>query len=150
MRLTRVLKPFDDPDYIFELKHDGFRAIAYIEDGKCKLVSRNQNPFNFLFLSVALGKLPIENAILDGEVVCVDANGVSQFNHLISRKHEPVFYVFDLLWLNDKDLRRLPLIDRKQHLERRKVVAESFCTRTISWPMALDCLWEFVRGIWKE
>jgi bifunctional non-homologous end joining protein LigD len=94
MLLQRVQKPFDN--HIFELKHDGFRAIAYIEDHKCKLVSRNQNHFNFLFLGVALAKLPVDNAILDGEVVCVDANGVSQFNHLISRKHEPVFYAFDL------------------------------------------------------
>jgi bifunctional non-homologous end joining protein LigD len=106
MRLQRVAKPFDNPEYIFELKHDGFGAIAYIEDGKCKLVSRNQNHFNLLFLSVALGKLPVENAILDGEVVCLDANGVSQFNHLISRKHEPVFYTFDLLWLNGRDFVR--------------------------------------------
>ena len=118
MRLQRLAKPFDNPEYIFELKHDGFRAIAYIEDGKCKLVSRNQNHFNFLFLSVALGNLPVDNAILDGEVVCLDANGISQFNHLISRKHEPVFYAFDLLWLNDKDLRRLPLLDRKRKLEQ--------------------------------
>jgi bifunctional non-homologous end joining protein LigD len=78
---SALQSPFDNPDYIFELKHDGFRAIAYIEDGKCKLVSHNQNHFNFLFLSVALGKLPVDNAIVDGEVVSVDANGVSQFNH---------------------------------------------------------------------
>jgi bifunctional non-homologous end joining protein LigD len=97
MRLQRVARPFDNPDYIFELKHDGFRAIAYIEDHKCKLVSRNQNHFNFLFLSIALGKLPVDNAILDGEVVCLDVDGISQFNHLISRKHEPLFYAFDLL-----------------------------------------------------
>jgi hypothetical protein len=45
MRLQRVTKLFDDPDYIFELKHDGFRAIAYIENGDCKLVSRNLNHF---------------------------------------------------------------------------------------------------------
>jgi bifunctional non-homologous end joining protein LigD len=76
-------------------------------------------------LSVALGKLPVENAILDGEVICLDANGVSQFNHLISRKHEPVFDVFDLLWLNDKDLRRLPLLERKQQLE--KLIKKSRC-----------------------
>jgi bifunctional non-homologous end joining protein LigD len=67
---------------------------------------------------VPLGKLPVDNAILDGEVVCLDANSVSQFNHLISRKHEPVFYAFDLVWLNGKDLRRLPLLDRKRKLEQ--------------------------------
>jgi bifunctional non-homologous end joining protein LigD len=125
MRLQRVAKPFDNPDYIFELKHDGCRAIAYIEDGKCKLVSRNQKHFNFLFLRVALGKLPGENAILDGEVVCLDANGVSQFNHLISRKHEPVFYAFDLLWLDGKDFRKLALTDRKERLE--KLIKKSKC-----------------------
>jgi bifunctional non-homologous end joining protein LigD len=45
MRL-RITKPFDDPDYIFELKHDGFRALAYVEEGKCRLVSRNSNLLN--------------------------------------------------------------------------------------------------------
>jgi bifunctional non-homologous end joining protein LigD len=129
MRFQRLAKPFDNPDYIFELKHDGFRAIAYVEDGRCKLVSRNQNHFNFLFLSVALGQLPVENAILDGEVICLDASGVSQFNHLISRKHEPLFYAFDLLWLNDEDLRRLPLLDRKRKLEQ--LIKKSKCNEIL-------------------
>ena len=117
MRLRRVAKPFDSPDYIFELKHDGFRAVAYIEDGDCRLVSRNLNRFrSFVMLSNALGQLPVANAILDGEVVCLDDRGVSQFNRLFGRRHEPVFYAFDLLWLNSKDLRKLPLIERKQRL----------------------------------
>jgi bifunctional non-homologous end joining protein LigD len=51
MRLTRIAKPFDDPDYVFELKHDGFRAIAYIEAGECKLVSRNLKHFKSFGLS---------------------------------------------------------------------------------------------------
>ncbi len=51
MRLTRIAKAFDDPDYIFELKPDGFRAIAYIEAGECKLVSRNLNHFKSFFQS---------------------------------------------------------------------------------------------------
>ncbi len=118
MRLRRVAKPFDSPDFVFELKHDGFRAIAYIEDGECKLVSRNLNRFHsFAILSKALGQLPVTNAILDGEVVCLDDRGVSHFNRLFGRRHEPVFYAFDLLWLNGKDLRKLPLIERKQRLE---------------------------------
>jgi bifunctional non-homologous end joining protein LigD len=90
MRLTRVSKPFDDPDHLFELKHDGFRALAYIEAGECKLVSRNSNQFKtFGSLRESLAKLPIKNAILDGEVVCLDHNGVSQFNQLMSRKASP-------------------------------------------------------------
>ena len=125
MRLKRVAKPFDNPDYIFELKHDGFRAIAYIENGECKLVSRNLNQFKFVLLSQSLAKLPVKSAILDGEVVCLDGKGVSQFNRLLGRRQVPVFYAFDLLWLNGEDLRRLPLIERKERLE--KLVKKSEC-----------------------
>jgi bifunctional non-homologous end joining protein LigD len=117
MRLTRIAKAFDDPDYIFEFKHDGFRALACIEAGECKLVSRNLKHFkSFESLRKSLDKLPVQNAILDGEVVCIDNNGVSQFKELMSRKGKPVFYAFDLLWLNGDDLRSLPLIERKQRL----------------------------------
>ena len=108
MRLTRA-KPFDSPNYLFELKHDGFRAIAYIDDGNAELVSRNQNRFAFGSLKIALAQLPVKNAILDGEVVCLDRYGVRQFNQLLARKTPPIFYAFDLLWLNGKDLRKLPL-----------------------------------------
>ena len=129
MRLTRVAKPFDDSDYIFELKHDGFRAIAYIENGRCELVSRNQNHFSFKSLKESLGKLPVQNAILDGEVVCLDEHGVSQFNELFSRKGKPVFYAFDLLFLDGHDLRNSSLIDRKQRLHQ--LIEKSLFTRII-------------------
>jgi bifunctional non-homologous end joining protein LigD len=107
-----------------ELKHDGFRAIAYIEDGESGLVSRNLRDFNFL-LSNSFAQLPVKNAILDGEVVCLENNGVSRFNQLIARRHEPIFYVFDLLWLKNEDLRPLPLVERKKRLE--KLVKKSRC-----------------------
>ena len=97
MRLRLVREPFDHPDYIFELKHDGFRAIAYLQNGESKLVSRNQRNLEFEALKRSLAKLPVKNAIIDGEIICVDAKGVSQFNQLLSRKGEPVFYAFDLL-----------------------------------------------------
>src|SRR5262252_8827121 len=109
MRLRLVREPFDHPDYIFELKHDGFRAIAYLQNGESKLVSRNQRNLGFEALKRSLAKLPVENAIIDGEVICIDAKGVSQFNQLLSRKGEPVFYAFDLLWLDGKDRGRCPL-----------------------------------------
>ena len=54
MRLRRAKEPFDNPDYIFELKHDGFRALAYIESGKCRLVSRNLKTLRFESLCTAL------------------------------------------------------------------------------------------------
>ena len=127
MRLRLVREPFDHPDNMFELKHDGFRAIAYLQNGECKLVSRNQRNLGFETLKRSLAKLPVENAILDGEVICVDAQGVSQFNQLLSRNGEPVFYAFDLLWLDGKDLRQMPLVERKKRLAR--LVRAAKCPR---------------------
>ena len=129
MRLRLVREPFDHPDYIFELKHDGFRAIAYLQNGESKLVSRNQRNLGFEALKRSLAKLPVENAILDGEVICVDAKGVSQFNQLLSRKGEPVFYAFDLLWLDGEDLRQMPLVERKKRLAR--LVRAAKCPRLL-------------------
>jgi bifunctional non-homologous end joining protein LigD len=129
MRLRLVGEPFDHPDYIFELKHDGFRAIAYLQHGESKLVSRNQRDLGFEALKRSLAKLPVENAILDGEVICVDAKGVSRFNQLLGRKGEPVFYAFDLLWLDGKDLRQMPLVERKKRLAR--LIQSAKCSRLL-------------------
>jgi bifunctional non-homologous end joining protein LigD len=113
-------EPFDHPDWFFELKWDGFRAIAYVESGACDLVSRNGRPFKkFAVLrdSVAavVGK---HNAILDGEVVALDASGRAQFYPLLHRRADPYFYAFDCLWLDGRDLRRIPLVERKRILRR--------------------------------
>jgi bifunctional non-homologous end joining protein LigD len=117
MRLRLVKEPFDHPDYLFELKHDGFRAVTYLQNGECKLISRNQKNLRFESLKAALGKLPVRNAILDREICCLDEHGVSQFNQLLNRKAEPVLYAFDLLWLDGEDLRRSPLTERKDRLK---------------------------------
>jgi bifunctional non-homologous end joining protein LigD len=116
-QLALVREPFDDPDFLFELKHDGFRALAHIWDGNCELVSRNRNPYkSFSELRDSLATLKVKNAVIDGELVCLDAEGRSIFNELLHRKGRPVFYAFDLLYLNDRDLRQLPLIERKEKL----------------------------------
>jgi bifunctional non-homologous end joining protein LigD len=115
MRLRLVKEPFDDTDYIFELKHDGFRAVAYLYNGECKLISRNMRFMRFDSLRKALAKLPVLDAILDGEIVCLDNEGISRFNHLLNGK-QPVFYAFDLLWINGEDIRQSPLLERKQRL----------------------------------
>jgi bifunctional non-homologous end joining protein LigD len=99
MRLRLIKKPFDNPDYLFELKHDGFRAVVYLQNGDCKLISRNLKNLRFESLKTALAKLPVKNTIIDGEICCLDERGVSQFNQLLNRKAEPVLYAFDLLWL---------------------------------------------------
>jgi bifunctional non-homologous end joining protein LigD len=123
-QLTLVRQPFDHPDFLFELKHDGFRALAYISDGKCELVSRRRNAYkSFQPLRDSLGKLKVKNAVLDGELVCLDTEGRSIFNELLFRRGCPVFYAFDLLYLNNRDMRQLPLLERKDAL--KKVIEKS-------------------------
>jgi bifunctional non-homologous end joining protein LigD len=129
-KLARSLEPFDHADWLFELKHDGFRSLAYIEDGKCRLVSRHKNTYkSFQTLRVALAGLQAESAILDGEIVCLDSEGCSQFKELLYRRGRAVFFAFDLLWLDGVDLRQTPLIERKKKL--RKLVERSKCSEML-------------------
>ena len=118
--LARIPDPFNDPEWIFELKLDGFRALAYVENGGCRLISRNGHTFRrFDPLCGALAQeLKIKNAILDGEIVCLDEEGRSLFNSLLFRKRTPIFAAFDLLWVDGEDLRERPLIERKKRLRR--------------------------------
>ena len=74
-------------------------------------------------------ELKVTDAILDGEIVCLDSEGKIRFNLLFRRRAEPVFYASDLLWLNGKDLRQLPLIERKKRL--RQLIQKSDCERII-------------------
>jgi bifunctional non-homologous end joining protein LigD len=116
---TRIAAPFDHQDWFFELKHDGFRAVAYVEDGSCRLISRKQIQYkSFTTLCAAMAALPVKDAILDGELVCLDASGRSQFAPLMRRRQDVSFYAFDLLFLNGEDLRQLPLVERKRRLRR--------------------------------
>ena len=89
--------------------------MAYIEDGRCRLFSRNGNEFkSFPVLNLAL---PLDcrarRAVLDGEIVCLDEAGNSQFQNLLFRRGEPRYYAFDLIWRDGEDLRYLPLTERK-------------------------------------
>ena len=71
MQLSLVDAAFDDPDWLFEIKHDGFRALAYISDGACALYSRRNNQYkSFGSLRECLAQLKTP-AILDGEIVCL-------------------------------------------------------------------------------
>jgi bifunctional non-homologous end joining protein LigD len=131
MKLSLIPEPFDHPDWVFELKHDGFRALAYIAEGKCDLVSRENHTYkSFAELRVAIGEsLHVKNAILDGEIVCFDSKGHSVFNELLHRRGEPIFYTFDLLWLDGGDLRQQPLLYRKRMLER--LIRSAKCPRLL-------------------
>jgi bifunctional non-homologous end joining protein LigD len=118
MPLQKRLSAFDDPEWIFELKYDGFRALAYIEAGECRLVSRNGNQFkSFSSLDLALPfECKAKSAVLDGEIVCFDSYGCSQFKDLLFRRGEPRFLVFDCLYCEGENLRYLPLSERKHRL----------------------------------
>jgi len=110
------------PEGIFELKYDGFRALAVVEYGRCTLFSRNGHPFvSFADLATRIGSaLMPRTVVLDGEIVCLDTSGRCHFNNLLFRRVEPCFVAFDLLQSAGEDLRRERLLDRKH--QRRRIV----------------------------
>jgi bifunctional non-homologous end joining protein LigD len=111
-------------------KDDGFRSLAYLEGGRCRLVSRHRNVYkSFESLREALAKLKAKDAILDGEIVCLDENGCSQFKELLYRRGRAVFLAFDLVWLDHVDLRQTPLIERKNKL--KKLIDLSQCSEIL-------------------
>ena len=112
MGLRRLPGPFSDRDWLFEIKHDGFRSLAYIQDKAVDLVSRRRYVYeSFAPLRESIGRdLGAKNAVLDGEIVCLDEHGHTQFNTLMRRRDEARFYAFDLLWLNGEDLRSQQVI----------------------------------------
>ncbi len=123
MLANTVDKPFDSEQWIFEIKYDGYRAIAEIEAGKVKLYSRNKLPYNTKFAPVvqSLQKFP-GTAVLDGEVVVVDSVGHPRFQWLQDYpdkdQGELIYYVFDILHLDGHDLTSLPLTERKEILQQ--------------------------------
>ncbi len=122
MLTTLIKEPFDHPEWIFEVKWDGYRAIAEIQDGKVSLYSRNQISLNKKFFPItdSLQKLGFE-AVLDGEIVVVDDQGQPNFqmlqNYQKSGSGYLIYYVFDLLFFRGHDLTNLPLLRRKELLK---------------------------------
>jgi bifunctional non-homologous end joining protein LigD len=118
MPLVRIPEPFDHPDWLFELKHDGFRALAHVDGHHCRLVSRNVHAFSkWDVLKVEIAhSIRAMSAVLDGEIVCLDRDGRSNFYRLMFRRDWPYFYAFDVLTIDGEDLRDRPLIERKRRL----------------------------------
>ena len=118
MPLVRIPEPFDHPDWLFELKHDGFRALAYVEGHCCRLVSRRGHVFakwDLLCEEIA-HSVRCMSAVLDGEIVCLDPDGRSNFYRLLFRRDWPYFMAFDLLEVDGEDLRDRQLLERKRRL----------------------------------
>ncbi|GGB79760.1 DNA ligase D [Dyadobacter sediminis] len=122
MLATLVDEPFDDPGWEYEVKWDGYRAVAFLNEGKVELQSRNRISYNQKFYPVyqKLADMKL-NAVLDGEIVVINDKGHSDFNALQNWHTEEngtlVYYVFDILWLDGKGLLNLPLSERKAILQ---------------------------------
>jgi bifunctional non-homologous end joining protein LigD len=140
MLATTIDEAFDAPDWLFEIKWDGYRAVAFLENGKLRLVSRNQNELTPRYPE--LKDLPkfvhAKTAILDGEVVALDDEGRASFSLMQQRTgfrpggrrgavnaDVPVlYYAFDLLYLDGYDWRKVPLEERKKKLKSLLMTGE--------------------------
>ena len=112
------------PEWIHEVKFDGYRTLTVIDAGKVTMYSRSGLDWTAKYQALAdrLKGLDIDNAILDGEIVALNEHGASSFSRLkdelgLGRSEELQYYVFDLLVLNGEDLSSLPLVERKARLE---------------------------------
>lgn len=121
MLATLTDQPFDDKDWVFETKWDGFRAIAVAGPGHDRLYSRRGHDISAKYPTICQALAAIEHeAVLDGELVALDAQGRSRFQLLqnAGRNTARLLYcVFDLLYLDGKDLRGKPLLERKAALK---------------------------------
>jgi bifunctional non-homologous end joining protein LigD len=121
MLATLTDAPFDDADWIFEDKYDGFRMVAKIEDGKVTLYSRNGKIISHNYIEVAKALEGVKaDAVIDGELVALDKNGVSHFQLLQNAlRHEAklLYCTFDLMFCDGEDLRGLTLLKRKKRLK---------------------------------
>lgn len=110
------------PDWIHEVKFDGYRMLAFLEDGRVRIISRNNQDWTDRFREIAdqVAGLPIRNGILDGEVVILNKDGVSDFgalqNFAQTGKGRLVYFAFDLPFCEGYDLRDCPLSERKELL----------------------------------
>jgi bifunctional non-homologous end joining protein LigD len=117
---TARAHPFNGPAWLFEPKYDGFRGVLYMTRQSCTLYSKRGNRMTrFQALAdqvrVELGRREV---ILDGEIVALDEEGRISFWELMRGRGTLAYSAFDVLWLNGRDLRQLPLTQRKKRLER--------------------------------
>lgn len=144
MLATLIDKPFDSNEWLYEVKWDGYRAVAFLEGKSLRLVSRNQNDLSAAYpeLQDIKSSLRAQTAILDGEIVALDEQGRSSFGLMqqrtgvgeggrrIRRTRDDIpiaYYAFDLLYLDGYDLMQARLEERKQLL--REIVSTNALLR---------------------
>src|SRR5680860_968160 len=122
MLATLTDKPFDDPEWIFETKWDGFRVIAVASPGQAVLYSRNGNDVSKRYPSICAALAAVKQAaVFDGELVALDSRGRSRFQLLQNAGRDAarlLYCVFDLLYFGGEDLRDWPLLKRKEALAK--------------------------------
>ncbi|HEY6045131.1 MAG TPA: non-homologous end-joining DNA ligase [Pyrinomonadaceae bacterium] len=132
MLATLVDESFSDPDWVFETKWDGFRSLCYLQDGRVRLMSRNQIEMTPQYpeLENLAKQFKARQAIIDGEIVALDEKGMPRFQLLQPRvgrksglsalrgKGQIVYYVFDLIYCDGFDLTSCTLVERKALLEK--------------------------------
>ncbi|MGE0488078.1 MAG: DNA ligase D [Vulcanimicrobiota bacterium] len=130
--LARNANPFDSPDWLFEMKWDGFRALCFGQDGRLRVMTRRGNSLTRQFPELERLKTQVaaESFLLDGELVALDDEGVPDFQKLLPRMHSEhratvaqlartrpaVLYLFDVLHLDGFDLTGMPLVERRRLL----------------------------------
>jgi len=119
---TGAKAPPAGPDWIHEIKHDGFRVLAQRASSKVQLISRNGHDLTYRFplVAAAMAQLPVTSCLIDGEAILCDDNGLAVFQLLRSYRngHAAALCAFDLIEIDGRDLRRQPIEDRKLILKR--------------------------------
>ncbi|MGZ8711312.1 MAG: DNA ligase D [Thermoanaerobaculia bacterium] len=112
--------PRDEESWTYEMKYDGFRALCAITGGEVAMWSRNMLDLasRFPHIAAALAKWKVPEIVIDGEVVALDDKGAPRFQLLQGGVHREKLFVFDILWLDGKDLRKLTYVQRRELLER--------------------------------
>jgi len=132
MLATLIEKPFSDPGWLFEIKWDGARTLAWVEDGEVRLRSRAGNEVTHQYPELASlpQHLSVKQVILDGEIVVLDENGRSEFERMQQRmnvqrpspdllsRYPVTYFLFDLVYCDGYDLREVPVLARKNFLRR--------------------------------
>ncbi len=121
MLATLVDAPFDAPDWVFETKWDGFRLIARIDERRVTLYSRSGLIVSETYKPIAKALEKVKrDAVMDGELVALDKNGVSRFQLLQNALRTSAnlrYCIFDIMFGDGEDLRDLPLLERKKRLQ---------------------------------